>query len=131
MSVHNVERRLKTALTNLEDIEITDQNKQDIRDFLEYIASHGCSIARQCKYIYPLEKIASWLKKDYLKATKKDIEKLVKHIEENNEYTAWTKQDYMVVIKKFYKWLYNKDVEDEDSEVYIDWEEFDRVEFGR
>ena len=117
MNIHNVERRLKTALKNLEEIDITAKNKQDIKDFLNYIAAHGCSIARQCKYIYPLENISRWLHKDFLKATKNDIESIVRQINGNQEYTDWTKQDYMVVIKKFYKWLYNRNIEDED-----DWE---------
>lgn len=118
MSVHNVERRLTTALKHLKDAsDISAQNKADIIAFLNFIASHGCSITRQCKYVYPLEKIARWLNMDYMKATKADIEALVKKIMENKDYTAWTKQDYMVVIKKFFKWLYNKNIEDED-----DWE---------
>lgn len=117
MSVYNVERRLETALTHLEELDITPKNKQEIKKFLDYIAAHGCKTARQCKYIYPLQNIARWLNKDYIKATKKDIEDLVRKIEENDDYTAWTKQDYMVVIKKFYKWLYNKGIEDEE-----DWE---------
>ena len=98
-------------------MDITKQNQKDIKDFLNYIAAHGCSVTRQCKYIYPLENLARWLEKDFMKADKVDIERLVKQIMQNNEYTDWTKQDYMVVIKKFYKWLYNRDVEDED-----DWE---------
>jgi site-specific recombinase XerD len=117
MSIHNVERRLKTALKHLEDVDITTKNKEDIKTFLTYIAAHGCQVARQCKYIYPLQNIAKWLNKDYMEVTKKDIEAIVKKIMENKDYTAWTKQDYMVVIKKFYKWLYNHNIEDED-----DWE---------
>jgi integrase/recombinase XerD len=115
MSIHNVERRLAKALDRLENLDISQQNKQDIKDFLNYIAAHGCSIARQCKYIYPLENIARWMDKDYLAATKTDIEALVTRIIQNEDYTAWTKQDYMVVIKKFYKWLYNRDEDDEDE----------------
>ena len=77
MSIHNVERRLETALKNLENIDITSNNKIEIRKFLNFIGSHGCSIARQCKYIYPLENIARWLNMDYIKASKKNIEELV------------------------------------------------------
>ena len=117
MPIVNYEKRLQTALDHLETIDITTQNKQDIKAFLDYLAAHGGGTARQCKYIYPLENLARWLQKDFMRASKADIERLVKQITGNPEYTEWTKQDYMVVIKKFYKWLYNKDIEDED-----DWE---------
>ena len=117
MPIVNYEKRLQTALDHLDKIDITTQNKQDIKAFLDYLAAHGGGTARQCKYIYPLENLARWLQKDFMRATKADIERLVKQITGNPEYTEWTKQDYMVVIKKFYKWLYNKDIEDED-----DWE---------
>ncbi|UCD13757.1 MAG: tyrosine-type recombinase/integrase, partial [Thermoplasmatales archaeon] len=113
--------RLNSALNRLGTLDISDKNKSDIKDFLNYISAHGCSIARQCKYIYPLQNIARWLNKDFLEATKKDIERLINTIEKaknsdgNPKYTAWTKQDYKVVIKKFYKWLYNRNNEDEDE----------------
>ncbi len=115
MSIHRVERRLETALRNLDAVDITKQNKEDIRAFLNFISSHKCGISRQCKYIYPLQNLAKWLKKDYMKATKADIEVIVQKVMESKDYTAWTKQDYMVVIKKFYKWLYNRTIEDEDE----------------
>ena len=34
MSVYNVERRLETALLHLEDFDITQKNKQEIKNFL-------------------------------------------------------------------------------------------------
>jgi site-specific recombinase XerD/ribosomal protein L40E len=123
MSVYNNERRLETALKHLEELEISKENKADIKDFLNYISAHGCSLTRQCKYIYPLQKLAKWLNKDFIKATKNDIETILTDIDKakkqdgSPKYTAWTRQDYQVIIKKFYKWLYNRKIEDED-----DWE---------
>lgn len=81
MPVYNNTRRLDTALKNLEEIDITDNNKQSIKDFLHYIASYGCSVGRQCKYIYPLEKIAIWLDRDFITAQKQDIQFLVEYID--------------------------------------------------
>lgn len=145
MGVYNHARGLNTALRNLKTLDITEQNKQDIRDFLHYIASHRCSITRQVKYIYPLQNITRWLGKDFIKATKEDIQTIVEFIsvakkDDNTDlrgidelknyidrangtvgeskYRPWTKQDYNVVIRKFYKWLYNRNNEDEDEWEY-------------
>ena len=122
-------------------MDITQNNKKDIRDFLHYIASCGCSTARQAKYIYPLEKIARWLGKDFIEAKKEDLQVLVEYIDiakkdddepngikevksyivknkGNNrptKYSSWTKMDYKITIKKFWKWLHNKHIEDEDE----------------
>jgi hypothetical protein len=70
MSIHRAERRLETTLRHLETKEITTQNRGDIKAFLSFIASRGCSAIRQCKYIYPLEILAKWLQKDFMMATK-------------------------------------------------------------
>lgn len=85
MSIVNYEKKLNTALNHLETLDITKQNKQDIKAFVDYIAAHGGGTARQCKYIYPLENLARWLAKDFMKATKADIEHLVKQITGNSE----------------------------------------------
>jgi integrase len=50
-------------------------------------------------------KIAKWLGKDFDKATKEDIEKLVWTIQSNEKFKDWTKHLYKVSVKKFYKWL--------------------------
>ena len=36
MPIYNNPRRLDSALKNLEEIDITEKNKQDIKDFLHY-----------------------------------------------------------------------------------------------
>ena len=40
MPIYNNSRRLDSALKNLDEIDITENNKQDIKDFLHYIASY-------------------------------------------------------------------------------------------
>lgn len=145
MGVYNHARGLNTALRNLETLDITEQNKQNIRDFLHYIASHRCSVTRQVKYIYLLQNIARWLGKDFIKAIKEDIQIIVEFIsvvkkDDNadprginelkkyisiatgkvgeSKYRPWTQHDYNVAIRKFYKWLYNRNIEDEDEWEY-------------
>ena len=114
MSVHNPAKQLKRATDGLKQAKISERNKQLIGEYIDFLSLQGVKELRKVKYIYTLEKIASWLKMDFDEATKKDIEKLCSTIN-NNEYTDWTKHDYRVTIKKFYTWLRNKDNDDIDE----------------
>ena len=139
-NIYNNNGRLKAALKRLGTLDITNQNKEDIRSFLHYVASYGVSVGRQAKYIYPLQNLAKWIGKDYMDATKEDIQLLVEYINtakkgnpeplgieevkkynvENKDdrtpkYTAWSHMDYQIIIKKFWKWLHNRHIEDEED----------------
>lgn len=79
-------------------------NEKVVERFLEFCVSEGLSKKRIDKYGWILRNICKWLKVDFKKATKENIQKLIKRINES-DYKAWTKRDYKVAIKKFYKWL--------------------------
>jgi len=143
MPIYYHTQKLDTALKRLEKLDITKKNKQDIKDFLHYIASNDCSVIRQMKYIYTLSKIAEWFGKDFKSAQKLDIQILVEYIitakkddveprgiielkkyidnskgkNKESKFSKWTQSDYKIIIKKFWKWLYNRHIDDED-----DWE---------
>ncbi len=80
-NIYNNNGRLKAALKRLDTLDITNQNKEDILSFLHYVASKKCSVGRQAKYIYPLQNLAKWIGKDYMKATKEDIQFIVEYID--------------------------------------------------
>jgi len=115
MGIYDRTMRLEVALNNMDKISISENNKCKIRDFLNFLSANGISDSRQLKYIYPLEKIAIWLKKDYQDANRSDIEQLCRLIEKEKSYSNWTKQDYKIAIKKFYTWLFNKENPDIDE----------------
>ena len=98
-NIYNTNGRLKAAQKRLDTLDITNQNKEDIRSFLSYVASYGVSVGRQAKYIYPLQNIAKWLGKDYMKATKDDIQLLV-------EYINTAKKGNPEQITKYWNFLY-------------------------
>lgn len=116
ISVSLEETRLENAITKLEKLNVFPINKKHIQNFLN-AASTGqlkggepISIGRRYKFLTVLIKLDGFLKKDFAKATKTDIEKLVNEI--NNMKTLkgktvedWTKYTYKVVLKRFYKWL--------------------------
>ncbi|MCX6665121.1 MAG: tyrosine-type recombinase/integrase [Euryarchaeota archaeon] len=114
MGTHNPKRKLETAFNNIIHLKTTPNNKNEIKEFIEFLAAQGVKELRQVKYIYALGNIALWLKKDFLVVSKKDIEKLCSDLEKG-KYTAWTKHDYRVAIKKFYTWLRNKNNDDMDE----------------
>jgi len=114
-SVYNGSRNLERALENMSSKKISSKNKKLIEDFLSYLAANSVGKLRQEKYIYGLQHVAEWLEMDFDKATKTDIQRLVGFLENMEDFSDWTKHDYKVFIKKFYKWLRNHDIEDEDS----------------
>lgn len=83
---------------------INDNNKRKIIEFQRSCLAHGLSSARMLRYLNDLPTIAKKLRKDFKKAQRSDIEKIVAEIEAGSLAPA-TKQSYIVTIKKFYKWL--------------------------
>jgi site-specific recombinase XerD len=62
------------------------------------------------RYLQLLKQAAEWLGKDFDRATKRDVERVVRRIETSG-YSAWTKQTYKAALKRFYKWLLGGDEE--------------------
>lgn len=108
--VHNYSHILETTLARTE--KLSSGNQELIKKFVNNCELTEISKGRIAKYLNHLIKIAKWLEKDYDKAEKKDIEKLIIKIQ-NNGYTEWTKKDYKIAIKKFYKFL--------DKEELVSW----------
>jgi len=107
--VHNSENLVQSVKNRIDnDNEISESNKKLLKEFEESCKIEELGKLRISKLLNSLLIIAKWLNKDFDKADKKDIEKLVIKIQENG-YAEWTKHDYKVIIKKFWKWLKKKD----------------------
>ena len=106
-TIYNHNYRLnKEAESILQSDELTDKNKQLIKDFDRAIfLLEGLGKARRIKILQSLKIIAKKLKKNFDQATKEDIKKIIQDIEENDNYSIWTKHGYKIIIRKFYKWL--------------------------
>jgi integrase/recombinase XerD len=104
IEVHNYERRLEGVLSRIDESSIDRKCKSLILDFYNDCLSRGLSKARIVKYLDTIERIARLLKKPFKEATKDDIARLVREIEEK-EYSDWTKHDYKIILKIFYRWL--------------------------
>ena len=120
--MHGEKKRLEITKTNLmEDKSISKNNKEIINEFLDEITAAGISTGRVQKYCYYLMRISQILEKDFPKATKEDIVRILNELEkatvrngyrEGKPLSDWGKHDYKVVIKRFYKWLRNKEIEE-------------------
>lgn len=102
--VHNINNKLELAVKKIESGQISNQNKDLILKFRDYASTIGLGKKRVLKYLYTLHNIAQWMDVPLEDASKEDIMKLVRRIEQGN-YSEWTKHDYKVVIKRFYKWI--------------------------
>jgi len=104
LNLYNEKKLLDQAINKLKRSRITRRNKKLIMDFVEYSFARGLTTVRVVKYIFHLTKLAELLGKDFDKATKKDIQRVIAEIEKKN-YSAWTKKDFRSMLKRFYKWL--------------------------
>jgi site-specific recombinase XerD len=103
--IHDYKRESDLQLKILEESNISAKNKRLIKDFYECCLNDGIGYARMTKYLCILRQIASVLKKDFDKATRKDIEGIVAYIRTQDYSEEGKKHDFKVIIKRFYKWL--------------------------
>lgn len=89
---------------------LSKRNKEFVLEFVRYATTEGVGERRIVKYFGLLKNIDKWLGKDFDKATKEDIERIVGIVNTSN-YQEWTKWSYRVIIKKFWKWLEGEDDE--------------------
>lgn len=103
-NIYNFEKQLDSAIKNLARSNISKRNKKIIMNFHDSCFAEELSVPRIIKYVSTLKNISKIMKKDFDKADKKDIMKLMQIIE-RRDYSDWTKKDYKVTLKKFYKWI--------------------------
>jgi len=87
---------------------LTANNLLILERFKDHCIAEGMSPRRILKYLNYLSQDAAVLGKDFEKAAKEDIERLVAEIEKSS-WAEWTKYDNKVMLKKFYKWLEGED----------------------
>jgi len=95
---------VSARIESVENLSISEKNKELIVDFIDYCFSEGLGEHRIVKYITTLKYISLSLPTDFDKATERDIRRYVSNLERSNK-SQWTKHDYKVVMKKFYRWL--------------------------
>jgi site-specific recombinase XerD len=105
--IHDFDKRLKRVLFNIENSkEVTNRNKELIKEFHDYLVEQGLSISRTLSYVHRLYILnRRYLKKDFDKATEQDLRNAMADIMKDSRYSEWSVYFYKILIRKFYKWL--------------------------
>lgn len=105
LDVHDTERRIERAYESIRKNEaLPDTEKQKILAFDEFLAAKQISEQRRLVYLLTLPRIQTQLQKNFRRATKQEIVKLMANLE-TQDLEGWTKHTYRVVTKKFLQWL--------------------------
>jgi site-specific recombinase XerD len=115
VDIHNSKEKLESWLNKIKNSDrICEENKDAILRFRKHLILKGLSLPRIENIVYAMYRLALLFDKSFEKASKKDIEKVVEHIERNN--WAWrTKAEFKVTLKMFFRWL--RQTEDYPEEV--------------
>ena len=105
------EKRYNRWLKWLDKSKITAKNKKILKDFIEYGLAKGLSQARLSMYLEKVGRIALLLNKDFKKANRKDMQKVMAYLRSKN-YAQNTILTYQKLTKAFWRWLYNLDYND-------------------
>jgi len=106
--IYDVKGRIEAVTKRINTCDqISKQNRQLIFDFCEYCSLQGLSNLRILFYLNRFWNIARYTKKSFDRMDKRDIEALVKRIQ-NDGYSPRTIADHLTAIKTFWKWLEGK-----------------------
>jgi len=83
---------------------ISQENKQKIIEFKDYLLSEGISHAKIARYIIDLRKFAVMLSMPFQDAKEKDIRRVVAEIEQS-DLAPETKKSFKVLVRKFYRFI--------------------------
>lgn len=104
-SIYDVKGRIEAVTNRISSSDqISRRNRQLTFDFCEYCRLQGLSNLRVLFYLNRFWTIDRYVKKNFDRMNKRDIEALVKRIQ-NNGYSPRTVADYLTAIKTFWKWL--------------------------
>ncbi len=116
---YNLQGRIKAVTRRIENsTAISKTNKQLIFQFCDKATLEGLSQARILFYLNRFWNLARYVEKDFNRLTRKDIEELVRKVQ-NNGFSPQTVSDHLVVVKKFWKWLEGSDEEYPDKVKWI------------
>ena len=84
MDIHNYKARLERSIRRVQtSYEISEENKEVILKFKDYLLSEGIGAAKIDRYLSDCIKYSRMLRKPFGNATKEDIRKVVAEIEQS------------------------------------------------
>jgi len=105
VDIYDLPGKLKRKMASIRKAEdISARNRSKILEFERYCRASGIGFARTLRYLHDLPRLAQMIGKDLEKATKADMERVLRAFEDT-DYSPRTKLDFKVTVKRFYKWL--------------------------
>lgn len=102
--IHNLEQRYSLQLKKIEELEISNDLKEKMLQFLNDLEAKGYTYARLETYAKLLRKIVELFNfkslNDIKNLNEEDVKKVVAKIEKLS-YSYWTKRDLKILVKKF------------------------------
>jgi integrase/ribosomal protein L37E len=115
--VHDYGHRMELARKRLiANRKVSLRNRAKIFEFLDYLETQEISLPRRIRYLQNLSKLAVFLKFDFGKAKRSDIETVIL-AHGRLKLAVETKVQFKIMVKRFYKWLKDPDDEEYPSEV--------------
>jgi len=103
--IYGLAEKLKRKLAQIRKAgDIPAHNKSRILEFERHCRASGIGVARTLRYLHDLPRLSEMLGKDVESATKADMERVLRAMEDT-DYSPRTKLDFKVTVKRFYKWL--------------------------
>jgi len=94
---------LQTTLQRINSLpEISNQNKEIVSKFLAQLRLEGIGMAKTTRYLQDLIKFTRLLKKDFDKADKEDIKRVVGELQASN-LAENTKRGFKIMLRKLYR----------------------------
>jgi len=111
---HHQKRRLERVIERINLLtRVSKSNRKTLLKFERFMrVEEELTITRIERVFVNLLKINGWMKKDFNKATKKDIIRVMEIIH-SKSYSIHTVQTYKSILKKFFRWL--------DKNEIVDW----------
>ena len=102
-NIHNYEGMLQKTLQRINSLpEISNQNKDIVSKFLAQLRLEGIGMAKTTRYLQDLIKFTRLLKKDFDKADKEDIKRVVGELQASN-LSENTKRGFKIMLRKLYR----------------------------
>lgn len=105
---------------NLEKSDISDRNKELIRQWQKFLLSSGCGNQRVGKLTLQMRKFLTDSKQELDRVTKPEMESAVARINADESISSATQADYRRMIKQFYKWFKAEDPRLNNQDLVID-----------
>ena len=115
-NMERYERRLET----IKKLKVfTPKNRKLLSDFVETSRSKNITAQRIVFYLERLKRIAEFHKGDWDKWTRKDIEKVMRAVNEQG-YKPWTIEAFKTTFKVFWRWMHKLDTSDPAPKI-VSW----------